>query len=386
MHKFFSKRVLIIAAITLAAIASGLILLFKVVLPDYMTPLFLHRTIVNGDAEVTDWRNVFPRREIANDAMAISTLPSGDTNASKAVARILGADVQTFLRDTDTSSLLIAKNNQLLLEAYAPGNGEGAIQTSMSVAKSFVSALTGIAIAEGYIASVDDSVVRYLPELKGRISDQMTIKHLLTMRAGNTYDGQGGLTGDDTIAYWSPDIRAIIRKYFTSAETPGTHMNYNDFQAQVLGMILEKATGMSVSLYLQEKIWKPAGMEYPASWSLDSKKAGFEQTAIGLNASSRDFVRFGLLYLNKGAWNGRQIVPKEWVEESTNADGGYGYYWWISPQNNGARDYSARGNHGQLIYVSPSTSTVIVRTGKSTGGVGWLGMAERLAHGLAESR
>lgn len=373
--------------------------------PSYMTLGYLQRVILSGDSEVTDWQNVFPRHVIANDparvwGLATTSADKSATDSWSSVAYYkggvvmrIGSDMQTFLEDSDTSSFLVIKHGKIVFESYSQGSSKHSIHTSMSAAKPFVSALTGIAIREGVIASVDDPVVYYLPEFKGKISETMTLRHLLTMTAGNKYDDQGGLTGDNTKTYWSTDLRKLASQYFRSVETPGMHMHYNDLQPQVLAMILERATGKSLAQYMQERLWKPVGMEHAASWSIDSDKTGFAQSAVGINARSRDFARFGLLYLNNGKVNGRQIVPEAWVADSIHMDlkdnsyfhgwhdsNAYGYYWWGNQRDDGSYDYYARGKYGQFIYVSPVSDTVIVRTGPSTGQIqDWPKIFEQLA-------
>ena len=145
-------------------------------------------------------------------------------------------------------------------------------------------------------------------------------------------------------------------------------------------MIIERATGMPVAEYLQERIWKPMGAEFPASWSLDSEKSGFEKMESGINATAVDFARFGLVFLHNGFWNGTQILPESWVTASTAPDasdtrqfddyqiwveqgGYYGYHWWGLRNTDGGHDFMARGHLGQIIYVSPNKNMVVVRLG-----------------------
>jgi CubicO group peptidase (beta-lactamase class C family) len=142
-----------------------------------------------------------------------------------------------------------------------------------------------------------------------------------------------------------------------------------------LGLVLERAlNGKTVSTYLQEKIWTPLGMEYDASWSIDKKKNGLEKTFCCLNACARDFAKIGRLYLNKGNWNGKQIVSQKWVEESTKIDisegsyEGYQYQWWL-PSRTG--EFMAQGILGQFIYVNPSKNIIIVRMGEDYGTIDW---------------
>jgi CubicO group peptidase (beta-lactamase class C family) len=136
-------------------------------------------------------------------------------------------------------------------------------------------------------------------------------------------------------------------------------------------LVLERSlNGQTISSYLEEKLWKPLQMEYDASWSIDKKKNGLEKTFCCLNARARDFAKLGRLYLNKGDWNGQQIVSKAWVERSTAIDTTkgssweYQYQWWI-PTKTG--DFMAKGILGQYIYVDPKTNLIIVRLGKGNG-------------------
>jgi hypothetical protein len=156
-------------------------------------------------------------------------------------------------------------------------------------------------------------------------------------------------------------------------EPPGKTMVYNNYNPLLLGLILERATGRPVTTYLQEKIWTPIGMEFDASWSLDSEKSSFEKMESGINARAVDFAKLGRLYMNGGEWDGRQVVPADWVALSTQDNSllskddpiSYGYMWWgvrCNPQ-----DFFALGDHGQFVYVSPARQLIIVRNGEEYG-------------------
>jgi CubicO group peptidase (beta-lactamase class C family) len=160
-----------------------------------------------------------------------------------------------------------------------------------------------------------------------------------------------------------------------------------------VGLILERATGMSVSGYLQEKLWKPMGMEADGSWSLDSTQSGFEKMESGLNARARDFGRFGMLFAKEGRWEGEQLISQGWIEQSTRADTstdpsqGYQYFWWVDTPA-ATNHFSARGNYGQYIYVAPEKDLVIVRLGKEEGEQGydyWIELFEDLSTKLDTS-
>jgi CubicO group peptidase (beta-lactamase class C family) len=180
------------------------------------------------------------------------------------------------------------------------------------------------------------------------------------------------------------NLRKSIAK-LTLKELPGIQFDYVSGNTQLLGLILERALkGKNVTQYLQEKLWEPLGMEYSGSWSIDSEKSGLEKTFCCLNARARDFAKIGRLYLQKGNWNGKQIVSEKWVKESTQieiSEGSASYYqyqWWL-PSRDG--DFMAHGILGQYIYVNPSKNMVIVRLGSSEGNANW----ESLFMGIAEA-
>ncbi len=294
-----------------------------------------------------------------------------------------GAEVteplEKFLSDTDTTAFLVIQDDTLLYEKYFNGYDHESTQTSFSVAKSFVSALVGIAIEEGYIGSVEDPITKYIPELKGPRMDKITIRHLLTMSSGLRYSGEGGgggPFGDDAKTYYDPNLRELALTVEPEVE-PGTRWEYNNYHPLLLGMVLERATERPVATYLSQKIWQPLGMEADGSWSLDSDEDGFEKMESGINARAIDFAKFGYLYLNRGEWSGKQVVPASWVEQSTRLDTTtdpadfYQYLWWVDVVRPERGRFMARGNLGQFIYVVPDKDLVIVRMGESFGYNRW---------------
>ena len=284
-----------------------------------------------------------------------------------------------FLADTGTTAFLVIRDDALLYEGYLNGYDRTSTQTSFSVAKSFVPALVGIAIREGHLGGVDDPVTEYIPELEGQGMDKVTIRHLLTMSSGLKYSGEGGgggPLGDDAKTYYDPNLRKLALTVEPEVE-PGTRWEYNNYHPLLLGIVLERATDRTVATYLSQKIWRPLGMEADGSWSLDSEASGFEKMESGINARAIDFAKFGRLYLNRGDWNGKQVVPAGWVEQSTRVDTTsdpadfYGYFWWVDIVEPERGRFLARGNHGQFIYVAPDKDLVIVRTGESFGYDRW---------------
>ncbi len=295
--------------------------------------------------------------------------------------------LEEFLADSGTTAFVVLRDDRLLYERYFNGYGRESTQTSFSTAKSFVSALVGIAIEEGRIRSVDDTVVRYLPELAGRGMDAMTIRNLLTMSSGLEFsgeDGAGGPFGDDAKIYYTPQLRKLALSV-RAAAAPGDQWQYNDYNTVLLGLILERTTGRSVASYLSEKLWQPLGMEADGSWSLDSADDGFEKMASGINGRAIDFAKFGRLYLDGGSWNGRQLVPARWVQESTRADvttdpaDFYQYFWWVDVAQPYRGRFMAVGNLGQFLYVVPDKRLVIVRFGERFGADQWVPLLRSIA-------
>jgi CubicO group peptidase (beta-lactamase class C family) len=276
------------------------------------------------------------------------------------------------------------------------------MMTSFSVAKSFTTALVGIAIAEGHIGSVDDPITAYLPELAERDPrfGDITIRDLMMMAAGLEYQEMrlGLFNGDDVLTTYYPDQRQLALEKPQIVAPPGEYFLYNKYHPQLLGLVLERATGVSVTEYTQRKLWNPLGMEYSGSWSLDSEASGFEKMEAGLNARAIDFAKLGRLYLEDGNWDGVQVIPAEWITESTQVDpsrqratyypdemgqvifdmlqGYYKYMWYGYFRDGDGYDFAAEGDHGQYIFVSPHKDLIIVRNGLAYGSeqswYGWI--------------
>jgi len=374
----------------------GALLLFLVVAVPlvYFTTdrSYLSRTLVWRDADVRDYEK-FPARVIrtAPPPHAYAETPTaGEGDPRLQMVTVDGEEraLDPFLTETGTTAFLVIQNDQLVYERYFNGYDRNATQTSFSIAKSFVSALIGIAIAEGRIASFDAPITDYLPELLERDPRfaRITIRHLLTMSSGLHYEADGlPWRSDDTKTYYETDLRKLALEGVQVESEPGQAFEYNNYHPLLLGLILERTTGMPVADYLAAKLWQPLGMEADGSWSLDSDASGFEKMESGINGRAIDFARFASLYLHGGEWDGRQLVPRSWVEESTRADRTtdpetrYQYFWWIGADGH----YSARGNHGQLLFIAPEKDLIIVRFGTRYGRDGrssaWIATCEEIA-------
>jgi CubicO group peptidase (beta-lactamase class C family) len=380
---------------------SLLLLALVAVVAGYLSApnFYLTRTIFWGESDYKDHEK-FPARTIHNgpSVSRFDKLPADNRYASQieAIARDTnnGESLEEYLDASGTTAFLVIHDDRLLYERYFDGYDESSIHTSFSMAKSFASALVGIAIDEGHINSVNEPITNYIPELleKDERFESITIRHLLTMSSGIKYEEGGDLPwseeADDTKTYYATDLRKLALENSRIEGKPGEYFEYNNYNPLLIGMILERATGMSVSRYLQQKLWKPMGMEADGSWSLDSTENGFEKMESGVNARARDFARFGMLFAEEGNWEGRQLISRGWVEESTRADTStdpsqdYQYFWWVNTPEGETHHFSARGNYGQYIYVAPEKDLVIVRLGKEEGEQGydyWIYLFEELA-------
>ncbi|MGB0861691.1 MAG: serine hydrolase domain-containing protein [Saprospiraceae bacterium] len=287
--------------------------------------------------------------------------------------KFMGTDYNTeaFLKDSWTTGFLVIQNDTVVFEKYYLKNTETTRNISWSMAKSFISALIGIAIEEGHIKNVMQNVEEYLPELKGSGYEGVRIKDVLQMSTGVGFNEDYGDFNSD-INRWgrgfalgsSQDAFAATLKRELE---PGTVNHYVSINTHVLGMILTKATGKTITEYMQEKLYEPLGMENDGYWLIDGRN--MEMALGGLNLTLRDFAKIGSLYLHGGKWNNQQIVPNEWVKMSLTADAphlqptddsfGYGYQWWLPKSDIG--EFMAVGVYNQNIYINPVTKTVVVK-------------------------
>ena len=225
-------------------------------------------------------------------------------------------------QETKTTAFLVIRDDTILYEAYYEGYDENALLPSWSVAKSFVGALSGIAIEEGFL-STSDPVTDYFPEWAQWDPNwsQLKVEHLLNMRSGIDFDEENYVNPYSDIAdlYMSKNVMELLEEV-RFKHTPGTLHYYSSLDTEILTLILERATGMSLSQYLEEKIFTPLGMESHGTWTLDSKKANNTKGFCCLNLTARDYAKLARLYLHGGTWNGVQIIDATWVDKSTTPD------------------------------------------------------------------
>ena len=281
-------------------------------------------------------------------------------------------------------SLLVTRNGYLVSETYFYPTQQDTKHMLFSCTKSVVSALCGIAIEEGYIEGADQPVLSFYPELDTADADpnlkKMTVEHLLTMTAGlNRLDGI-----DQNELNTAKDLPAYVLA-LPMFEEPGASFYYDNFAPHILMGILNRATGKNVEEYAKEKLFGPLGItDYV--WSTDQN--GLQNGGYGIEMTPQDMAKFGYLYLKDGKWEGKQIVPRDWVQSSgeakvKNGDRGYGYLWWIEPNING---FSAQGANGQMIFVMPDYNAVVVITGSAESQLTrWLQLVNRFITPSMES-
>jgi CubicO group peptidase (beta-lactamase class C family) len=284
-------------------------------------------------------------------------------------------DLDQFLAKYKTLAFIILRNDTIIYDKYFKGYSKNSVIPSFSVSKSFISALIGIAISEGTIRDIHQPVTDYLPEMKDPGFHKVTLENLLTMRSGIKFnEGYKNPFGEAAKFYYGLNLRRYTRK-LKVIHTPGSSYEYESGNVQILGMVLEKATGKRLSEYFEEKIWKPMGAVHTATWSVDSKKYREAKAFCCINAVPEDFALFGRLYLNNGFANGHQVVPTSWVEKTLTIQNdskdsqGYPYTYLWRVMNNGS--FFAKGIMGQFIFVCPKKQIVIIRMGENAGNLDW---------------
>ena len=342
------------------------------------------------DRIVTNFSNMdrlFLTRPLSRGEGPVSPLPEGPQAA-------LPPEVEDWIAARNVTALVILKDGQIVHESYHQGTGPDDLRISWSVAKSFLSALFGIVLAEGHIESLDDPVTKYAPSLAGTAYDGVTVRHILTMSSGVAFN-------EDYLDFWS-DINRMGRVLalgqsmdgFAASLSerdaePGSRFHYVSIDTHVLGMIIRGATGEDIPELLERHILAPLGLEAAPYYLTDGYGVSF--VLGGLNLTTRDYARFGQMIAQGGMWQGRQIVPRDWIEASVtpSAPGGagYGYQWWIA-EGAVPGEVNAQGIYGQYIWIDRARNIVIAVNAADRGfeepGVaeGNIALFRRIADGL----
>ncbi|RDV13216.1 class C beta-lactamase-related serine hydrolase [Pontibacter diazotrophicus] len=329
---------------------------------------YVYRAIYYNLADIDD-NTIFEQREIEAPPMAQPWPLAVDYNKLSSPA-----ELERLHEELRSVAFLIVQHDSILFEQYWDGYSDESLSNSFSMAKSIVSMLVGIAIKEGKIESVEQPVGDFLPEFREGDKSKIRIRHLLWMSSGLNWDesyiNPFSMT---TESYYGTNLRKVIDR-LEAVEEPGRQYTYKSGDTQVLGFVLQAATGKSLSAFAEEKLWKPIGAAHDAEWSVDTPE-GIEKAYCCFFSNARDFARLGRLYLHNGLWNGDTLIPPAYVEASLTPNGlpkakdgkkvnFYGYHWWLMPDYKGQDVFYARGILGQYIIVIPEKDLVIVRLGK----------------------
>ena len=292
------------------------------------------------------------------------------------------SSLSQYLSRNPVTGLLILRDNEILFEHYQYGRTDRDRLISQSIVKSVMGILIGVAISEGAIKSVDDTSETYVPGFKGTEYGKTPIRDLLHMSSGVDF-GEARDGGRDLNRLWGDMVSGSlisnkgtvksIAQFNQRIAPPGTRYYYASIEPDVLGMVLHSAVNRSASDYLQEKVWQPIGAEADATWLLDAE--GFEVAHFGFSAVLRDYARLGRLLAHDGAWDGKQILPTQWMIDATTVRAsnayllpgkatpgfGYGYLLWLLPGNR--RQFALFGDYGQRICIDPASKLVLVQTG-----------------------
>lgn len=277
---------------------------------------------------------------------------------------------EPFLQDTKTSALLVIQDDVIRYENYFFGGDEATAFSSNSMGKSFVSALMGFAVADGFIDSVNDPLGKYIPEFVGTDLENIPIKACLQMASGIDFNEDTDMNSFSMRTLMGTPAMEVIAGYGVQ-EPPFTYRRYLSINTEILGQVIKNATGKGLGEYMEEKLWTRIGSAHDAYCTLNN---GTELANGGLSISLRDYARFARLYLHEGNWNGEQLLPRDWIRDSldisadyskpgANNDGynaiGYGYQWWVPEGDQG--EFMAIGVYGQFLYVNPEQNVIIVK-------------------------
>lgn len=324
----------------------------------------LAKTVVHNSADLDD-HTIFANRTVPaatarSELRSLARVPGFLSRIRFADETGRMHDLPGYLEGTRTAAFVVLRDDRIVYEHYARGYGERSLLNSFSIAKAVVATLVGIAVAEGRL-DLERTVADYRPDFAGTPYGTVTLRDLLDMTS-RMGDAPSMLPGRAEI-YYGDDLRGLVAASRPEAR-PANGWRYSEADVQMLGFVLEAATGRSASAYLGEKLWKPLGMESQALWALD-REGGSEKAFCCISARARDFARFGRLYLDAGRWNGKQVLSEAWAKRSVlrgvKTPDGYRHQhlWWTPP--GGAGDFYAYGHNGQYLYVNPASRTVIVK-------------------------
>ncbi|TRO67314.1 serine hydrolase domain-containing protein [Christiangramia sabulilitoris] len=338
---------LLLASVVLYTLGYGYI--FKAIRTTYLTG---HKT-----AFIDDYK-YFENRTIKNSD-SIATWPlHKDYNRIRATSTL-----DSLHKELETAAFLIIKNDSIWYENYYHNYDHRSRTNSFSMAKSIVTALMFKAIQEGYLENIDQPVADFYPKFDSRL----TIGDLSSMASGlNWNENYYNPFASTARAYFDDDLRMQVLDLEVTGQ-PGEEFKYLSGNTQLLGMVIEKATGKSLSSYLSDSFWKPMGMNDDGLWQIDSREAGMEKAYCCISSNARNFGKFGKLFINHGKWNNQQLLDSAFIAKASKPrfkeTPHYGYGFWLSDHLDKEIFYM-RGVLGQYVIIIPEDDLVIVRLGR----------------------
>ncbi len=313
----------------------------------------------NNTAFISDYE-YFENREIKNSVPQPWLLHEKYNSVKQS------ENLKKLNEERKTKSFLVIKNDSIVFEKYFDDHKSSSLSNSFSVAKSIVTSMMFKAIMEGKIKGLDQPLSDYFEEYKEGLASELTVGDLASMSSGmkwkEKYYSVINITSE---SYFSDDLRSVILGQ-EIIDKPGQRFRYSSGDTQLLAMVIEKATGTTLTNYLSEKFWKPMGAENSALWQIDSKKSGMEKAYCCIASTARDFARFGKLYINKGKWNDEIILNPSYIDLSINPvfedSPYYGYGWWLYNYE-GKKVFTMNGHRGQFVISFPDENIIIVRQG-----------------------
>ena len=370
----YVPKCVLTAAFTVATLASTLAADTGVAYPHAAEPIGSVREIYDGrlmpDLQINTFRNIarlFPTRQVDRGTTSIPfARAERDLTDFKFSLNDVTYDLFDVLALNRVAAMMIVKDDEVVFERYFMGNTDSTRWMSMSVVKTITVMLIGAAIEDGYINSLDDPVMQYLPQLRDTAYDGVTVEQIVAMTSGVDWNETYTDPNSDRRAMLDAQIAqqpgAIVQLMgdLPRHSPPGTRWNYSTGETHIAGALVQAATGKWVADYLSEKLWIPLGMESDATWWLESAD-GLEVGGSGLSATLRDYTRFGQFLLNEGVINGQQVVPAGYVARAgqrsvvNGVDVDYGYGLW--PLH--GRTYAAIGIFGQYVFIDPDLDLVV---------------------------
>ncbi|MDR2131235.1 MAG: beta-lactamase family protein [Odoribacteraceae bacterium] len=348
-------------------IAAGVLLLLAggyLCLPDYARRALRHGRPGIDDLSLFE-HHVVPRSDSCREWPVAKRYNTGT----------LSGEDEAYLDRLGTVAFLVIREDSILYEEYRDGWSADKTSNLFSATKTLVGLLVGVALDEGKIKSLDEPVGSYLPEFNVGRKARITIRHLLTMSSGLSWDeAYSSLFSATTCGYYGRDLRALVMG-LEAIEAPGTRFTYRSGDTQLLAFVVERATGMSLSDYAGEKLWRPMRACRDAYWLLD-RAGGDEKAFCCFHSGAREIARVGSLLLREGKWEGRQLVPAAYMKEAISpaaylkepsgkeALDYYGFQTWIMHYRGMVNPY-LRGMLGQYVVAVPSRDAIIVRLGRA---------------------